>query len=77
MVGPGTTAGVLGGQGGVSDSHSLCFWPLQRAGANTQPACASQIHCSSWIPFFLPSDAGKHPQLQLWQVSHIALRSFI
>lgn len=25
MVRPGTTSGVLGGQGGVSDSHSLCL----------------------------------------------------
>lgn len=25
MVRPGTTPGVLGGQGGVSDSHSLCL----------------------------------------------------
>lgn len=36
-----------------------------------------EIPCSSWIPFFLPSDGGNHSQLQLWQVSHITLRSFI
>lgn len=41
MAGPGTTSGLSGGQGGVGDSHSLCLWPLQRAGASTQPGCAS------------------------------------
>lgn len=77
MVRPGTTSGVLGGQGGVSDSHSLCLWPLQRAGANTQPGCASTNPPLLLDPIFPPSDGGRHPQLQLWQVSHIAERSFI
>lgn len=51
LVGAGTTSGVLGGQGGVSDSHSLCLWPLQRARANT---CTSRNPLLLLDPLFSP-----------------------
>lgn len=54
MVGPGTTSGGLGGQGGVSDSHPLCLWPLQRAGANTLPGCTSTNPLLLLDPLFSP-----------------------